>query len=118
MLFQTQGQAWFFLATMYAGVGVGILYTMNRMIRLALHAGRIATAIIDTLFWLAAAAVMVYCLYWAESGVIRSYMLLGFLCGWVLFDLALSPLLMKVFRVVLKIGKWIAGTSLVRKIMR
>lgn len=118
MLFQTQGQAWVFLATMYAGLVLGALYSVNRMLRATLGSGRIISGVIDIIFWAAAALTMVCALYWAESGVIRIYMLLGFACGALLFELALGWLIMWIFRGICKLLHMLLNTRIMQRLFR
>ncbi len=118
MLFATIGQAWVFLATVYGGLALGLLYDIARIVRIALGAGRMATMVVDALFWAVAGAVMFAAIWYAGAGDLRAYMLLGFACGWALFELALGRAVMAVFRLLRKLAAWLAKTRVGVKLFR
>lgn len=107
-----------FLATVYGGIGIGLLYDGNRILRRALHAGRGVSAAADVVFWLAALALMAALLYWAESGTLRAYMLLGFACGWGVYELAISPLIQAAHRFLLRQWQKLKQTPFGKRMMK
>lgn len=79
-------QARAFVWAVAAGVAAALTYGALRLARRALHAGKTLTALLDLLFWLAAAGLTATA--GALSGVegLRLYMLLGVLCGFLLWE--------------------------------
>ena len=69
-----------------AGVACALVYGALRCVRRAVHAGAVATGLFDLIFWVIAAAVTSAA--GAGSGVegLRLYMLLGALCGFLLWE--------------------------------
>lgn len=81
------------LATLYAGLFIGLLYDVLRMLRRVLRAGKWLTALFDLLFWCAAAFVAFVVLYNVNGGEVRFFSLAGFLSGAMLFIFGISPLI-------------------------
>ncbi len=93
MMFESVGQAGVFLAMMYAGLLIGLVYDGLRMLRLLLHAGRLLTALLDLLFWLGAGAVVAAALALRSEGALRLYALGGCAAGVVIYLLGISRVL-------------------------
>lgn len=91
MLFETSGQAYVFLATLYVGVAAGFLYDFTRILRIAFARAPFTRHILDGLFWAAAAVLFTAALLRANDGHLRGYTLMGSAVGWLLYALALSP---------------------------
>ena len=80
----TSNQAYIFLSTVYAGLIIGFLYDCCRMIRKMVRVNVIVIGVLSFLV-----------LFYVNDGNVRFYTLLGFIIGWILYLLALSPLIMK-----------------------
>ena len=89
-MFETVGQAGAFLAMVYAGLIVGLLYDGARLARRLLAAGAMVTGILDLLFWLAAGAVVSVALALRGEDSVRLYALAGCASGVVLYLLGIS----------------------------
>ncbi len=107
-----------FLATMYGGIGVGALYDISRMLRRSFGAGRGVSATIDAFFWCTVTAGLLALLRWADSGLLRAYMLLGVACGWGLYELAASPIIMAVYGLARRFWRRFSQTGLMRKVLK
>ena len=100
MMFETVGQAGIFLAMVYAGLVVGLLYDGARLARRLLAAGTVITGIVDLLFWLGAGAVVSVALALRGEDAVRLYALAGCACGAVLYLLGISRALRAVGQAV------------------
>ncbi len=102
MMFETVGQSSIFLAMMYAGLCVGLLYDGLRMVRRLLAANALVTAFFDLLFWLAAAAVAAVALALRGEGALRFYSLAGCASGMVLYLLGISRVLRAIGQAIVR----------------
>jgi len=93
MMFETVGQAGVFLAMVYAGLIVGLLYDGARLARRLVSAGAVITGILDLLFWLAAGAVVSVALALRGEDAVRLYALGGCATGAALYLLGISRVL-------------------------
>ncbi|MCL2544469.1 MAG: spore cortex biosynthesis protein YabQ [Clostridia bacterium] len=100
MMFETVGQAGIFLAMVYAGLAVGLLYDGARLARRLLAAGAVITGIVDLLFWLAAGVVVSVALALRGEDSVRLYALAGCASGAVLYLLGVSRALRAVGQAV------------------
>ena len=93
----TIGQSYIFLATVYGGLITGIIYDVYRMLRRALKAGRVVTAIFDILFSLCTLAIVAGVLFTVNSGEIRFYTFVGFALGFFIYIIGISHFLSFIF---------------------
>ena len=93
MLFSTIGQIYIFLFMTGAGVLVGALYSLTAGLRCLLRAGFWLTLLIDALFGLAAACLLIAALLACCYGQARLYQFLGVFIGAALFLQGVFPLL-------------------------
>lgn len=91
MLFSTIGQIHVFLWMIGAGLSIGALYAFCAWLRRLLCAGFWLTLIIDILFGLTAAVVLIVTVLLADHGRFRLYELLGAALGAILFELGIHP---------------------------
>jgi len=89
------GQAISFLATVLAGAVLGIFYDFFRVLRKTLRHKTMATAVEDTIFWLAATLMIFVFLLYANSGEIRGFTFLGVILGATLYFLTVSRFFIK-----------------------
>lgn len=92
MLFSTIGQLPLFLWMTGAGLLVGLLYTLASALRRLLCAGFFLTLLIDALFGLGAALILIAALFTGSYGQLRLYELLGAALGFILYVLGPDPL--------------------------
>ena len=91
MLFSTIGQIHAFLWMVGAGLAVGALYALCAGLRRLMCAGFWLTLVIDALFGLGAALVLIAAALTASYGSLRVYELLGAALGAILFELGARP---------------------------
>lgn len=96
----TLNQPYIFLATVYGGIILGLIYDIYRGIRAMFKNKKAITIIFDLLFILSALIISVGVLYIVNSGEIRFYTFIGFVLGFSLYMVGLSPL----FRFLAKKG--------------
>jgi len=88
----TLNQPYIFLATVYGGIVLGLLYDIYRGIRIAFKRKKAVTIFFDILFSLSALVITVGVLYIVNSGEFRFYTFVGFALGFALYMVGLSPL--------------------------
>jgi len=91
MLFSTIGQIHAFLWMVGAGLAVGALYALCALVRRLLCAGFWLTLVIDALFGLGAALIIIAAALTASYGRLRPFELLGAALGAILFELGVRP---------------------------
>lgn len=92
-MFEATRQGSVFLTMVYAGLLCGVVYDILRVLRRMLHAGPIASAAADLLFWLLSALTCSYALLRISHEPVRLYALLGALCGMLLYLAGVSELI-------------------------
>ncbi len=85
------------LATIYAGLFIGLVYEALRLFRRILRAGKWLTALFDLLFWAVAALVAALALFHINGGQLRLYSVCGFLLGALLFIFGIGPVFASAF---------------------
>ena len=99
-MFETTRQGGVFLTMVYAGLLCGVAYDILRLVRRMTHAGRMASAAVDLLFWLLAGGVSAYTLFRISNEPVRLYALLGALCGMLLYLAGMSEAIYGVIRTI------------------
>ena len=102
-MFSKAVQSEVFLATIYAGLAAGALYDILRLLRLFLHSGKITTALLDGIFWVAAAFIVSAAVALSGENGLRFYVLLGIGSGMLLWAGGLRRLLRLVESFLLRI---------------
>ncbi len=93
MLFHTWGQSRAFLGMVYAGLLIGACYDALRFAARVLQAGKPLQTLLDAVFGLLLAAILIVSMAWTHFGEMRLYLILGAACGVVLYGCTLHPLL-------------------------
>lgn len=113
MMFETIDQAGVFLAMVYAGLAIGLLYDALRLLRRTLAAKALLTAFLDLIFWLSAGVVAAVALALRNEDSMRLYALGGCASGVVLYMLGISRVLQaagkgiaRMYRRVEETPKW------------
>jgi spore cortex biosynthesis protein YabQ len=88
----TLNQPYIFLATVYGGIILGLIYDIYRGIRIMFNRKKAITIIFDVLFVLSALVISAGVLYIVNSGELRLYTFIGFVLGFALYMVGLSPL--------------------------
>ncbi len=94
-------QALDFLAACLLGVGLGVLYDLFRILRLALWRGRWIVAMEDLLFWMTAAATTFLFQLVNSDGQMRFYILLGELLGFTVYYFTVGALVFRASRLII-----------------
>lgn len=81
-----------FFTTIIAGLTIGVLFDVYRIIRGGIRPGHAMTTVMDILFWVIATPVVVIQLVVANWLELRFYVLLGLALGLFLYFSVLSPL--------------------------
>lgn len=92
MLFKTVGQAYVFMAAVYAGLAMGLCYDIFKIIRMIFRQALAMTLLCDTLFSVSATAIAAWCILQSNDGDIGTFIFLGFIAGFFLFKMTLSKL--------------------------
>jgi len=88
------GQGWLFVATVFTGMAIGLLYDVFRILRkTAPHSG-FAVQVEDLVFWVAATGLTFYYMLHRNYGEIRPFVLVGIGIGLVLYFATLSRLVL------------------------
>ncbi|NLI60356.1 MAG: spore cortex biosynthesis protein YabQ [Clostridiales bacterium] len=109
MTLSTTNQAYIFLATVYLGLILGIIYDIYRAFRMVAKPGKWLVAILDLSFWILAAFISFFMLFKVNGGQIRLYAYIGLALGWGLYALIIGSFLVKL---LVKIYSWIAAIIL------
>lgn len=94
-MLSTSNQAYVFFTTVYAGFIIGFFYDCCRMVRKMIRAGVVITGILDLLFWSLMGMLSFLVIFYVNDGDVRLYTIAGFIIGWILYVLTLSPFVMK-----------------------
>jgi spore cortex biosynthesis protein YabQ len=95
MVMNVESQLYSFFVMLYGGIIIAILYDVYKLFRLILRPKRIATDIGDIIYWILATVVFIFFLYVSNYAEIRFYSFLGLLIGILLYNIFLSPIVMK-----------------------
>ena len=110
MIVDTSNQAYIFLATVYGGMLLGIVYDLYRAFRMIIKPGRWFVAILDLSFWVLAVFISFSMLFKINGGEIRFYTFIGLGMGWALYSLIIGgmlvKLLVKIYEIVTGIILW------------
>lgn len=109
MITSSSVQIYYFLITIAAGLIIGVLFDIYRIIRGFNNPGNFITAIADILFWVFAAILIFIYFLLTTNGDLRYYTLIALLTGIVLYFKVIS-------RVFVKTLKW--GVYYVLKFFR
>lgn len=90
-------QSFVFMFTVYAGIVIGILYDIYRVLKGSRRGERFITSIWDILFLMAAMLVVLWALFSSNYGDIRAYVFVGFIVGFFLYDRILSRIAVALF---------------------
>ena len=123
MTMSTANQAYIFLATVYVGLLLGLIYDVYRAFRMIIKPGKWFVAVLDLSFWVFAAFLSFFMLFRINGGEIRLYAFIGLALGWGLYTLTIGGLVVKLLvkvyetvsgiilwpiRMVTKAIKWVA----------
>ena len=81
----TINQLYIFLATVYGGFLIGLLYGAISVIRFITHAGKGATIVWDVIFFVFGTAISLSVVYIASKADLRFYTFLGLAAGFCMY---------------------------------
>lgn len=85
-----------FLYSALLGIGIGVLFDITRLLRSYMPKKRVATALLDLLFWCVAIISLLAFVLTVCDGKMRWYVLIGAFCGCFVYMAALSEIVFKV----------------------
>lgn len=104
-------QANVFLWSIIGGMLIGLAYDVFRIKRKAIRTGSFLVYIEDLTYWIIAALIMFFIVYYSNDGEVRGYIFIGTIIGVILYALLLSKIIMKsslfIIRLVYKLIKTI-----------
>ena len=89
------GQISGFLLACLCGAGLGALYDIFRILRIAFPFGRLAVFAQDALYWVLCGAISFFFILEVNGGEIRGYLLAGELAGATLYFFTVGAILMR-----------------------
>ena len=89
-------QADLFYIFALAGILIGLLFDIFRILRKSFRTSDLITLLEDILFWLLAATLFAYTVFKFNNGEIRSYVFLGMALGLTVYLLLFSKIFIKV----------------------
>lgn len=98
-----QNQAYLFFVFSLTGVTIGVLFDFFRILRRTIKTSNIITYIEDVLFWILSGLLVLYNIWYFNSGEIRIYMFLGIILGVLIYMSTLSNILIKIFSKILQV---------------
>jgi spore cortex biosynthesis protein YabQ len=97
-----QFQSYVFSYTVYGGILIGIFYDIYRVMRGKKRNDRLFTSLWDVLFLLSVFSVVIWAVFSSSYGDIRSYVFIGFIVGFYLYERLLGRIAAGVFQFLLR----------------
>lgn len=97
-----QFQSFVFSYTVYGGIIIGILYDIYRVIKGKKRNDRLFTSLWDVLFLFSVFVVIMWAVFSSSYGDIRSYVFIGFIVGFYLYEKLLGRIVAGVFHFLLR----------------
>lgn len=88
-------QTLIFFSCVLAGILIGFIFDIFRIIRTAYKLNKIYTTISDACFWIIALFIVFMTIYITGDGQIRWFVFLGCAIGFLLYLFSISPLIVK-----------------------
>lgn len=100
--FSVSQQVRFLLLSAVLGAAMGVVYDVFRTIRILFPpaGGKAATAVSDIIFWVMYAAALFVFAFNVSGDVVRGYMVMGSLCGFILYILSAGSVVTGIFRFI------------------
>lgn len=97
-------QLYAFGIVLLAGVSLGILFDVFRVLRGLLRPGLLSAPLLDLLFWALFTPLLVLYLLLANWGELRGYVIIGLLLGFFFYKLILSGMIIALLLWVIRWG--------------
>ncbi len=78
------------------GIVIGILFDIFRILRKTFKTPDIVTIIEDILFWILVGIIIIFSIFKFNNGILRSYIFVGLIIGFIIYMLTISKYLMKI----------------------
>ncbi len=92
-----QFQSYVFSFTVYGGILIGVLYDIYRVLKGRKRNERLITSFWDLLFLISVFAIVIWAVFSSNYGDIRSYVFIGFIVGFFLYEKLLGMIAVGVF---------------------
>lgn len=103
--FNIGDEVYIFMISIANGLLIGLIYDLNRIMRVSSKSKGIRLMLEDFLFWLITGYIFFMFLYRNTDGVVRGFIVAGFLIGFFIYLKSISKysfkLLNKIFRLIL-----------------
>lgn len=106
MILSVGSQVYVFLCTIIGGMAIALVYDLFRIFRRAVKTGSLVTCVQDLLYWIIAALIMFFTVYYSNDGELRVYLFIGALLGVVFYALLFSRGIMNSSLFIIKIVSW------------
>ena len=103
-------QAVLFLIFSLNGVIIGLIFDFFRILRKSFKTSNLMTYIQDIIFWIVTGISVIIFMYSFSDGTIRFYMFLGLMFGFIIYILAISQYIIKIFVYIIKTVKTILNS--------
>ncbi len=93
-------QCYVFLVMCVIGVVIGAAFDVLRVVQMHIKTNTVIIALTDALFWIAVTFVVLYTVFWVNSGEIRWFEFLALALGGIIYFNTVSRLFIKIIRSV------------------
>lgn len=102
MILSLSFQSNLFITTVVWGFGLGFLYDLIRVLRIAFKHKRLFVAVEDILYWVCVSFIIFFVMLSESFGEVRVFCILGVFLGMIFYSLALSKIFLSFSAVVIK----------------
>ena len=95
-------QACIFVIFILVGITIGIIFDFFRALRKNVRNTIKITYIQDLIFWIISGIIVIYSIYFFNSGEIRLYIFLGITTGLIIYILVLSKFFLSINDIIIK----------------
>jgi len=107
---------------LYAGLTVGLYFSVDSAARRLFAAGRWLSFFMDLIFGAAAALITLLALLLASDGELRLYALMGVVCGFLIYMGTFAPLISKLLSLTARGSRaalsWLSRRKLIKKLLK
>jgi spore cortex biosynthesis protein YabQ len=107
MIVSVSSQAYVFFCTIVGGMAIALVYDFFRIFRRAVKTGGLVTYVQDLLYWIMAALILFFTVYYSNDGELRVYVFIGALLGVIFYALLFSRAVMSSSLFIIKIVSWV-----------
>ena len=96
-------EVYVFFSYVLCGMACGVVFDMFRALRKAIRMNVIAVGFSDAFFWVSVTGICAFCVFSINGGLLRTFVICGFVLGCFLYFLTLSKLFLRIFSKFMKI---------------